>query len=164
VEEEFPLAASAALPPDTSREEVEKVMEVMARVDSDMDEPMPKEMAANTTLKTGSFRGADRFHKGEGEAAIHVLQDGTRLLRLEDFRVTNGPSLHVVLTTTAEPSSSDEVLREGYVDLGTLKGNVGSQNYAIPSDADLDAINGVVIYCKPFRVVFSVATLRIGNP
>jgi hypothetical protein len=160
VNEEFPLSSSATVPEDTTREEVEKVMEVIARVEDEADEPMPKEMADTGALKTGNFRDADRFHKGEGQATIHVLEDGARVLRLEDFRVTNGPSLRVILATTADPSSSAEVLQGAYVDLGTLKGNVGSQNYPIPDDTDLSAINSIVIYCKPFKVVFSVATLE----
>ena len=159
VDEEFPMASSATIPTDTTREEVEKVMEVLARVEDETDEPMPKDME-ETALKTGSFRDADRFHKGEGQATIHVLEDGTRILRFEDFRVTNGPSLRVILATTADPSSSSEVLQGAYVDLGTLKGNVGNQNYPIPDDTDLSAINSIVIYCKPFKVVFSVATLQ----
>jgi hypothetical protein len=160
VNEEFPLSSSATIPEDTTQEEVEKVMEVIARVEDETDEPMPKDMDETGELKTGSFRDADRFHKGEGQATIHVLEDGSRVLRLEEFRVTNGPSLQVILATTADPSSSDEVLQGTYVDLGTLKGNVGSQNYPIPDDADLSAINSIVIYCKPFKVVFSVATLQ----
>ena len=159
VNEEFPLASSATIPTDTTREEVEKVMEVIARVEDETDEPMPKDME-EAALKTGSFRDADRFHKGEGRATIHVLEDGSRVLRLEEFRVTNGPSLRVILATTADPSSSAEVLQGAYVDLGTLKGNVGNQNYPIPDDTDLAAINSIVIYCKPFKVVFSVATLQ----
>ncbi len=133
VNEEFPLSSSATIPEDTTQEE-EKVMEVIARVEDETDEPMPKDMDEIGALKTGSFRDADRFHKGEGEATIHVLEDGTRVLRLEEFRVTNVPSLHVILATTADPSSSAEVLLGAYVDLGPLKGNVGSQNYPIPDD------------------------------
>jgi hypothetical protein len=43
--------------------------------------------------------------------------------------------------------------------LGPLKGNIGNQNYAIPEDVDLSQFSSVVIYCKPFHVVFSYATL-----
>ncbi len=160
VNEEFPLSSSATVPEDTTQEEVEKVMEVLARVDDKTDEPMPKDMEETGVLKTGNFRDADRFHKGEGQATLYVLEDGSRVLRLEEFRVTNGPSLRVILATTADPSSSAEVLQGAYVDLGTLKGNVGNQNYPIPEDTDLTAINSIVIYCKPFKVVFSVATLQ----
>jgi len=46
------------------------------------------------------------------------------------------------------------------LDLGSLKGNVGNQNYEIPADADVNALFSVVIYCSPFHVVFSVAPLK----
>lgn len=46
-----------------------------------------------------------------------------------------------------------------YIDLGLLNGNVGSQNYDIPADVDLDEIAAVVIYCEPFHVNFSAAAL-----
>ncbi len=47
-----------------------------------------------------------------------------------------------------------------YVDLGSLKGNMGNQNYEIPTDLDLSDYQGVVIYCMPFHVVFATASLN----
>ncbi len=46
------------------------------------------------------------------------------------------------------------------IDLGSLKGNVGDQNYEIPADVDLSEYQSIVIYCQPFHVVFSIATLN----
>jgi hypothetical protein len=48
---------------------------------------------------------------------------------------------------------------EDQVELGQLKGNVGNQNYEIPAEIDLSLYQSVVIYCLPFQVVFSTATL-----
>jgi hypothetical protein len=47
-----------------------------------------------------------------------------------------------------------------YLDLGSLKGNVGDQNYALPADFDPTLYKSVVIYCQPFRVIFATATLQ----
>jgi hypothetical protein len=63
----------------------------------------------------------------------------------------------VLLTTGTEATIFGDV--GDYVDLGILKGNVGNQNYEIPDDVDLSAIKSVVIWCRPFKVVFSVADL-----
>ena len=41
-----------------------------------------------------------------------------------------------------------------------LKGNKGDQNYEIPDTVDVSIQRSVVIYCKPFSVVFSVATFE----
>ena len=107
----------------------------------------------------GSFKDADSFHRGSGTATIYRTPDGSEILRLEDLNVTNGPALHVVLSTHPDPDRSEMVKQEGYVDLGDLKGNRGNQNYPIPAGVDTSIHKSVVIYCYPFQVVFSVATL-----
>ena len=44
--------------------------------------------------------------------------------------------------------------------MGKLKGNKGNQNYPIEdANVDPETVGSVVIYCMPFHVVFSVATL-----
>lgn len=116
---------------------------------------MPDEPAI---LHSGSFITIDAIHSAEGTAAIYELPDGRRVLRFEDFRSANGPDLHVYLSS-AVPKSTFAGLGEDAIHLGSLKGNVGSQNYDIPADADLSRYQSVVIYCVPFRVVFSSAEL-----
>ncbi len=113
-------------------------------------------------VKRGQFRDADSFHRGSGDAILYATPGGNHLLRLEDLNVTNGPALHVLLVTHPDPADADDVRRDGYIDLGPLKGNRGSQNYAVPADVDVAEFNSVVIYCKPFSVVFSVAPLAAG--
>ena len=167
VQEEFPLAFTAELPDDMTMAEVEQVMESMAKVDGQVGESMDDamkmmgEVAAGqpVILKSGSFRDADSFHTGSGSATVYRGEDGTLLLRLEDFRVTNGPDLRVILSPHADPMGRGDVTAAGYVELGKLKGNVGNQNYPIPEGTDVSSLNSVVIYCKPFHVLFSVAPL-----
>ena len=74
--------------------------------------------------------------------------------------VAFGAGVRVVLSTHPSPQGSGDVTGPGPVDLGGLKGNIGNQNYDIPDDVDISAINSVVIYCKPFWVIFSVAQLH----
>jgi hypothetical protein len=62
------------------------------------------------------------------------------------------------LTKHPAPADRSDV-GEDYLDLGSLKGNQGNQNYEIPEGVDLSEYNGVVIYCLPFHVVFATATL-----
>ena len=98
-------------------------------------------------------------HDGHGQATIYELADGSRLLRLDDFQVLNGPDLHVYLT------ASNQILNETGgelplgVDLGLLKGNIGNQNYDLPDNLDLSQYHSVVIWCKTFRVPFIAAPL-----
>lgn len=126
-----------------------------AMADTEAKEPMPADEPV--ALKSGQFVGADSFHQGAGAATIYELPDGTRVLRLDEFSVTNGPDLHVILAAGAAPSGRSELGE--YVDLGSLKGNAGSQNYDIPAGVDLSLYQSVVIYCVPFHVVFATATL-----
>ena len=162
VDEEFPLTANAVIPEGMDRAEAEMVMSTMAGMGEKVDEAMPDMPAAQSSpvrLKSGEFRDGDRFHRGSGQALIYDLPDGSKVLRFEDLEVTNGPDLRVILTTVADPDSSEDVHAAGYRELDKLKGNVGNQNYPIPADADVDSFKSVVIYCKPFRVVFAVANL-----
>ena len=121
------------------------------------------QMGEATQVASGSFKDADAFHRGSGQAIIYSAPGGGHLLRLEALDVTNGPALHVILPTHEDPTTGDEVKQPGYADLGPLKGNRGNQNYTIPADVDVSAIRSVVVYCKPFSVVFSVATLSHGG-
>ena len=154
----------AGMEPDMEPD-VEPNMELVEQ-GAGMMEPVIMAMAGGEgqvqAVKQGDFRDADSFHRGSGQATIFTTPDGGHLLRLEDLNVTNGPALHVVLSLHQDPTSPEDVKLDGYVDLGDLKGNRGNQNYPIPAGLDVSVFNSVVIYCKPFSVVFSVAPLRSG--
>ena len=68
----------------------------------------------------------------------------------------------MILSPHPNPERQADVKQAGYVDLGKLKGNIGNQNYFILDGVDISILGSVVIYCKPFHVVFSVATLEAG--
>lgn len=125
--------------------------------DKEIADPMPEAAAEWTAVASGTFSGADDFHQGSGTATIYQQGD-QRVLRFEEFEVTNGPDLHVILTRNPNPTSRADV-GEDYIDLGAIKGNLGNQNYDIPADVDLSQYQGVVIYCVPFHVVFATAEL-----
>jgi len=112
------------------------------------------DMAEEAVLKTyeGRFVGVgDGIHDAQGIAKVLPLEDGGQILRLEDFRSTNGPDLYVYLATDKDASD--------FVSLGNLKANRGNQNYEIPADVDLEEYGQVLIWCKPFHVLFGNAEL-----
>lgn len=143
--------------PDGVRERIRKQVEQFAAAmpDKEMVEPMP---GAPQLVATGDFRDADRFHKGSGKARLYDIPAVGRVLRFEEFKVTNGPDLRVLLATEPLPTNRHDLGE--YIELGPLKGNVGDQNYEIPEDAEVARYASVVIYCKPFHVVFATATLN----
>jgi hypothetical protein len=107
--------------------------------------------SSNETL-IGNFVGAgDGFHNAEGVAKIIQLADGTDILRLENFKATNGPDLYVYLST--DKTNAD------IVNLGRLKGNIGNQNYLIPAGTDITMYNTALIWCRAFSVIFGSAQL-----
>lgn len=52
-----------------------------------------------------------------------------------------------------------DAVKTGYLRLGTLKGDKGSANYAVPAGTDLGQYKSVVIWCKRFSVAFGAAPL-----
>jgi hypothetical protein len=110
------------------------------------------------TLASGGFAGLE--HETAGTALVVELEDGTRVLRLEDLETSNGPDLRVIITE--QPLSDDWGIWDdgAYVDLGPLKGNLGSSNYELPADVVLEDFETVVIWCRRFSVGFGVAPLE----
>ena len=105
----------------------------------------------------GSFKGL--AHETKGLASIYQLADGKRTLRLTEFATSNGPDVHVYLVSTEVEKDNDVVKEAGFIDLGSIKGNIGDQNYDIPADADLNKYRTVSIWCARFGVNFGTAAL-----
>lgn len=124
--------------------------------DNTINENMTEAVATtsgNTSLAIGEFVGVnDGIHNAEGMAKVIPLDDGSMILRLENFKATNGPDLYVYLAT--DNSASD------FVNLGRLKGNIGNQNYEIPEGTDFSRYDTVLIWCKAFSVLFGSAELE----
>jgi hypothetical protein len=140
--------------PEAERMEAKRSMEELGQKmpDTVAEEPMDSQP---TVELSGTFKDADSFHRGSGKATVYVLPDGKRVLRFEDFSVTNGPALSVYLVRSADGN-----VDSGFLDLGKLKGNKGNQNYEIPTDTDLSSYESVVIWCVPFGVTFATASLQ----
>ena len=104
-----------------------------------------------TPSVSGTFVGVgDGIHNAEGTALV-IPVDSANVLRLEEFRSTNGPDLYVYLSTDKDATD--------FVNLGQLKANIGNQNYDIPDGTDLSKYNTVLIWCQQFSVLFGSAEL-----
>ena len=89
---------------------------------------------------------------------VHQLADGKQILRLTNFETSNGPDVHVYLVAAEVAKDNATVKQAGFIDLGSLKGNKGDQNYAVPADADLNKYKSVSIWYARFGVNFGAAT------
>lgn len=109
-------------------------------------------------ITAGNFKSL--AHETKGSASIYQLADGQRTLRLTQFETSNGPDVHVYLTAAEIDKGSDAIKAAGFVDLGSMKGNKGDQNYEIPADIDLNKYKNVTIWCARFGVNFGQAALE----
>ncbi|HUV18766.1 MAG TPA: DM13 domain-containing protein [Ilumatobacteraceae bacterium] len=161
------VAAVAATVEPTSTEPVEPAPteEPVESTPTDPVDPAPVEEPVVTeapapqivTLAEGTFVPLGRY-SGEGTAV--VLNDGSaqRFVRFENFSTDNGPDLRVYLTVS-DANGDSGAFDDDFVDLGVLKGNIGDQNYEIPTDVDLSVYDTVVVWCVRFSTPFTAADL-----
>ncbi|HKW31699.1 MAG TPA: DM13 domain-containing protein [Candidatus Acidoferrum sp.] len=146
------MAATFALPASTRGQDTMKHDDKMMQDDKMMHEGMTK------TLFTGKFHG--KVHKTEGRATVYQKADGKLMLRLKDFKTSNGPDVHVVLVAADRGDAKSLNRDTERIELGKLKGNEGDQNYEIPAGTDLTKFDAVSIYCERFNAVFGLAPLE----
>jgi hypothetical protein len=136
-------------------------------VNKTVNEPLPQATpsamamvpsAEPRILGTGEFHGL--AHETTGAATVHQFADGKRVLRLTDFATSNGPDVHVYLVAAEVAKDNETVRQAGFIDLGSLKGNKGDQNYDVPTGTDLTKYQSVSIWCARFGVNFGTASLR----
>lgn len=122
--------------------------------------PSPTAVAEPVEIADGTF--VTHEHATSGSVRLLTLADGTQVLRIQDLDTSNGPDLRVWLSDQPVLEGRDGwfVFDDGaYLELGRLKGNRGSQNYAIPPGTDLAALTSVSIWCARFNVSFGAAAL-----
>ena len=174
VDEAFPVPSNIPTTEELEQMSPEEREQIQAQIlemtskqpDIEMDEAMPTPISEEESkeimpekLLSGIFQDADSFHKSSGEASIYKIES-ENILRFENFSVTNGPKLVVLLSSHPDPKSKEDIQNSEYIELADLKGNIGNQNYEIPAEVNLDNLKTVVIYCKPFHVIFGTALLK----
>jgi Electron transfer DM13 len=129
-------------------------------VNQRVHEELPSAQVANSParrLASGKFHSG--AHPTSGTATVYQLADGTRLLRFTDFKTSNGPDVHVYLVAANDATDNESVTKAGFIDLGSIKGNIGDQNYMLGSEVDLSKYRAVSVWCKRFSVNFGAAAL-----
>ena len=152
VDEALPTVATAASPSASAQEEDEESAPAMTEASQAAVDPI--------VLSAGTFISHE--HATEGTVRVLELADGSRVLRIEGLDTSDGPDLKVWLTDAPVIDGEDgwRVFDDGaYVDLGSLKGNKGNQNYPIPADVDLADLGSISIWCDRFDVSFGAAEL-----
>jgi Electron transfer DM13 len=132
-------------------------------VNRQVDEPFPTVNADSPTQALASGNFYSILHPTEGAVTIYRLADGSRFLRLTNFKTSNGPDVHIYMVAADDAKDNATVEHAGFIDLGVIKGNIGNQNYTLGPDVDLAKYRAVSVWCKRFSVNFGAAPLMLNQ-
>lgn len=105
---------------------------------------------------SGTFAGADQLHKASGKATIVEMSEGYVLSLSNDFKVTPGPDLYVILRSKKSPNLS-------YV-VTSLKKYQGQQFFKLNlKPTMIYEFDQVQIYCQKYTTLFAIADLTMSN-
>ncbi len=97
---------------------------------------------------TGSLRSAPGEH---AEGTVHIYKtDGRYIIRFEDDTVI-GASPDPIVTFGNQDKADLSI------NLGSLKGTKGSQNYDVPTSVDPTKYGQVFVYCRSLHVPIGIA-------
>jgi hypothetical protein len=112
----------------------------------------PTAPARAVRIASGGF--VSKAHPTSGTAAVIRKADGSLVVTLTNLDTDPGPDLRVYI------AAGDGSSLKGGIDLGKLKGNKGTQQYAVPAGVSERDLGAVVIWCRAFSVSFGVAALE----
>jgi hypothetical protein len=128
-------------------------------VNHEVNEPFPSAGGASSAQAVEAGKFYSILHPTEGTATIYRLSDGSRILRLTNFKTSNGPDVHIYMVAANDAKDNEAVEKAGFIDLGVIKGNIGDQNYTLGPDFDLAKYRAVSVWCKRFSFNFGAAPL-----
>lgn len=120
-----------------------------------MDEELSDDV---TVISEGNLVRIDSSHWGTGVVQIVQDEDGNYFVYFIDVEIASGPQLLVYLSDKPTFSGTNDS-PGNYIDLGELPAQSGSFSVSIPSGTDIAQYKSVLIWCEPFSVVFTYATL-----
>ena len=119
--------------------------------------------ASENLLGKGSFAQGDSTYTIAGNAFL-TKGESQPMLTFTDFEVSNGPDLFVYAVkseSTGNKAVKDAVAAGDFVNLGTLKGNIGTQNYSLDAAFSSEEYPVIAIWCKRFGRNFGSADLSM---
>ena len=135
------------------------------KIDEDIPDTVSKLIesgGSNGLIGKGEFEQGDSTYTIKGSVFLSEV-DGKVNLTLKDFDVTNGPNLFIYAVKTK--STDNQTVKQtvadgGFVNLGVLKGNIGSQNYVLDEKIDLEEYQVISIWCQRFSRNFGSAVIQ----
>jgi Electron transfer DM13 len=114
--------------------------------------PVPSVSAAPAPLRSGPLHGID--HRASGTASLYRLPGGPLTVGLEQIDIQPGPDYDVYVVPGAGRRD-----KAGGTRLDDLRGNRGTQYYAVPTGVAADeGAWTVLVWCQTFGVPVAAAT------
>jgi len=120
-----------------------------------MDEELSEDV---TILSEGNLVRIDNSHWGTGVVQIVQDDEGNYFVYFIDVEIASGPQLLVYLSDKPTFSGTNDD-PGNYIDLGELPAQTGTFAVSIPAGTDIAKYKSALIWCEPFSVVFTYATL-----
>ena len=113
-------------------------------------------------IRTAQFANLDDLRQAAGNVVLYRSADGTLLLRLDDFSVTNAPQLTVYLTGSTQPLVPADLDGNGVsrFPVGLVKGTKGNQQFNIPKELNLAKYKSVVIFSDALQLIYAFAVFK----
>ncbi|TVR20639.1 MAG: hypothetical protein EA396_10260 [Anaerolineaceae bacterium] len=93
----------------------------------------------------------------DGDLFVYAYPDDRYLFRIEEFIITNGPDLVLILSNTQKPLSADQFGRD-YIEIAPLRSNIGNMNYEL-RDININDYRSLVIYDRRYNMIYAFAPL-----
>jgi len=132
--------------------EAEGSASITAMAEDILSEPFTIEVGTSVESRSGEFSGRNGYN-ASGTATLEASGDEAVLKFSSDFVTQNGPGLYIYLST------KDNSV-QGALELGKIQSTSGAQEYELPAGSDPSPYDHVIIYCKPFGVLFGVASFE----
>lgn len=111
--------------------------------------PGTDDVPAGSLVAQGTFTSG--AHATSGSVKIYD-DNGTKKLRLENFRTDNGPDLKVYL--------AKDINAVAFMNIANLRSVNGNQNYSLSGMPDFNQYRYVLIWCQQFGVLFGSAMIQ----
>lgn len=135
--------------------------EVNQEIPDSVSQALSDAGSSDGLIGKGAFTQGDSTYTIAGNAFL--TEGGSQpILTFTDFEVTNGPDLFVYAVkspNTDNKTVKDAVAAGDFVNLGTLKGNIGNQNYSLDAAFNAGEYPVISIWCRRFGRNFGSVNL-----
>jgi hypothetical protein len=135
--------------PTKSQEDLEQQRQDFVSSQEEKEEIMP--------VLSGSFASSEN---GSGDITIYKSEGNQFRLVLQDFSVSSGPDLHVIVLPFADVPDNETIGMTDYIDIGPLIRTEGDQHYSIPDSFDPTIHRSIAIWCVACEKAFLAGALE----